>query len=188
MNLVNLLEKPWRCALVLMGLAILCGDRAVAEPPPPSFWGFTISNNIPNTNVTNISVKLYPAKKEGTFEASYQVLDAPFVYAISSLPAGCRTEIHLPTVWCVAKIEVTAKCPGDLVTSPLSITAKQSNYEMSDADLEYAGFTCKFDDMTTVPMTLTFATVSGKSNAKLTALSRWGSDRLTKTANSDFNP
>ena len=187
MNLVSLWEKPVRYTFVLVGLAILCGDLAVAEPPPPSFWGFTISNNIPDTDVTNINVKLYPGVKGASPETSYHTLGMPYVYAISSLPSGGYTVINMPNTWCIAKIEVTAKCSGALKTSPLEITANQSNYEMSDPDLEYAGFTCKYDDFTTVPMTLTFALVNGQPNAKLSALSRWDTDRMTKTANSDFN-
>lgn len=185
---VNLLRRKLVLyALLLFVAAILVGDWAVAEPPPPSFWDFKISNTTAQ-DVKNIEVKLYPAKKESSFPSSYQTLDAPHVYSISALPAGCTVEIDLPSVWCIAKIEVKAKCPGDLQTSPLSIATNRGNFEPSDPDLEYAGFTCKWDDNTYMPMGLTFAMVAGQPNAKLFGLSRWGPNRESKSANSNFGP
>lgn len=121
--------------LLLLGLAAVPQAIAV-PPPPPSFYNFTITNQLPG-DVTGLQVEFY--KTQGVH---HDAIDpAPVTMNMSAVPSGAEMVISLKQTYGIAKIVVQARCPGSPTPKTVEITAPLGDHDVPpDGQLEYACF------------------------------------------------
>lgn len=162
--------------LIAAGLAIWLGALAGTEPPPPSFWDFSIMNTT-GVDVTDIKISVTHANAPG-----YQSLpSAPtLVSSLASLPTGKTVKLGTPGWFGAAVIEVTATC-GELSVT-CTISADRSDFTGDGSD-EYAGFCPESASGGAAFLGIRFLPPSGGQplRAVLQGLSRWDSVQSTKT-------
>jgi hypothetical protein len=118
--------------LVLAVLCLALAQQASAQPPPPAFWNFTISNAT-GAPVADVDVQLIPS-----VGPSHSTLGPPIAVSVSSLPNGGSVVVNLPQTYGIAKITANGKCPGQLPAN-VEITAPLGDYNGQPGD-EYPGF------------------------------------------------
>jgi hypothetical protein len=160
------------CTLAAAALAALVtpGD-ARAEPPPPSFWRFTVTNTT-GFDMRAIELKLYMSRPPLREQIDMQ---NPIVVHIPSLGNG-QSFSYDPsqTTWGVALVQCTearvmAGTPNGLrLAEALQITAKRAAF-VSGMQPKFAGFT-NDGPTSSFPMAMAF----GANDAHLRAKWRWG--------------
>jgi hypothetical protein len=156
---------------VVVVLSVVSGRMASAtEPPPPSFWNFTITNST-GQDVSNLTVKLFPHVKD-----HYDQIDTahPCTLTVSSLANGVTVGLGMPKLYGIAQITASGQCPAQHPAVNVTITATQGPF-MQNSPPVYAGFTPESPTTPNgdFPPRLEFYSQNGQFHAKLQAKSRW---------------
>ena len=167
MKRFNKVGGLWAFACVAIVGALIV-QMAWAEPPPPDFTGFKITNTT-GMKITNLKVKFSYSKSPYTTESG-----TPIEMSIPELDSGCSVELDMTKMWCVMKINVTASCGGkSLGTGGITINAKKDVWPGSTAK-RFSGFAAGApDDGTAYPPRLEFFKKNNRPNAKLSGKWRW---------------
>lgn len=159
----------FRCLLLLVALSVVAGQFAAAQPPPPSFVDFLISNQTGFT-ATGIKVELWESQSNYTTLPS----QATTTVTIDQLGNGRNFTFEMGNTFGIAKIRVTAFCPAPK-KAIVEITADQGQFAgPPPAPAVFAGF-CKTapPGQSNFQPRVTFSG-GGTPSATLQAKDRWG--------------
>lgn len=156
--------------VLLLTFSLLAGRSACANPPPPTFWDFQVTNSTGQT-VTNIEIKLYP-----TADGSWDTFEDPIVITIPKLLDGRTLVLGTYGVWCIAKINVTAKCPATKSATVEIVANASPNYIPNNGKTEYSGFTPEGPQPQWCSPVLTFFHMGDDDYMRVSAKWRWEND------------